>query len=279
MQTGEVTTQPNMSAAYARCVRPTCDYPASTGMACANASCAVGSIWTGQACEACPTGQASFGGRLTQCQLPLCPQYYKWNESARQCEACTGDTTSPGGDVSYCSEISCNEDYFWDGGQCAPCPKGMYSAGGKYKRCGYFWPRTYQTDSKTVTPTVIDKRTGLEWQRAVDASRPDWAGAVNLCANLTLSGGGWRLPTIDELLFVSELFLGSTNFRSDPEAFPAEPNDYYWSSTKSSSTDAIYVVTYDGYWCNREPWDWYWCRTVTGTASVSGGRAQVRCVR
>ena len=52
-------------------------------------------------------------------------------------------------------------------------------------------------DNGTV---VIDDRTGLMWTRE-DNGHPgiSWPQAVEYCANLTLAGFSWRLPTIDEL--------------------------------------------------------------------------------
>ncbi len=46
-------------------------------------------------------------------------------------------------------------------------------------------------------PTV--KINGHEWQRGDAERRMDWTEAKAYCAELNLAGGGWRLPTLEEL--------------------------------------------------------------------------------
>src|SRR5438876_835832 len=48
--------------------------------------------------------------------------------------------------------------------------------------------------------TVLDNKTGLRWQRNVDATRYGWLDAMTHCAVLNVAGlYGWRLPTFKEL--------------------------------------------------------------------------------
>jgi hypothetical protein len=42
--------------------------------------------------------------------------------------------------------------------------------------------------------------TGLEWQQHKSPVLPSWSAAVSYCEQLELDGGGWRLPSITELL-------------------------------------------------------------------------------
>lgn len=75
--------------------------------------------------------------------------------------------------------------------------------------------------------TFRDALTGLTWQAAVSPSRHTWNEANAYAAGLDLSGGGWRLPEVDELLTLVDR---STYY---PATWPAlrgcTPSDWYWS--------------------------------------------------
>ena len=46
---------------------------------------------------------------------------------------------------------------------------------------------------------VLDNSTMLEWEQTTNPNYLNWADAGAYASSLALSGGGWRLPTIDEL--------------------------------------------------------------------------------
>ena len=77
--------------------------------------------------------------------------------------------------------------------------------------------------------TVYDTRTQLTWQQSVDAGAYPQANAVTYCAGLSLAGGGWRLPTVSELLSI----VDRTKYDPaiDPIAFPSTPAAGFWSSS------------------------------------------------
>ena len=78
---------------------------------------------------------------------------------------------------------------------------------------------------------VLDKETGLVWEKSPDSAYRDWPTAVSYCYTKTVGDRkGWRLPTIEE--FASLIDAAQSN--------PALPSghpflnlktDYYWSST------------------------------------------------
>ena len=101
------------------------------------------------------------------------------------------------------------------------CPPGFAGTGRGASGCG---PRF--TD--LLDGSVRDNQTGLVWQQSITVDTYDQPGAVAYCASLALLGGGWHLPTIDELLgIVDPRFTPLI----DPTFFPATPVAFFWSSS------------------------------------------------
>jgi hypothetical protein len=109
--------------------------------------------------------------------------------------------------------------------------------------------------------TVVDNTTGLTWQRTVDGQR-NYTDSGTYCQSLALDGGGWRMPTIDELTAIVDTTMNPT---LDGAAFPGTPPAWFWSSTyhPQSSAFAWSIAFFDGH-----------------SNAVSLGESQyVRCVR
>ena len=82
---------------------------------------------------------------------------------------------------------------------------------------------------------VLDRETGLVWQRDTSDSQYDWYGAQTYCYGLEIGGRkGWRLPTIDEL---ATLVDSSQISPALPDGHPFTNVKFadYWSSTTSAS--------------------------------------------
>ncbi|MDQ7085156.1 MAG: DUF1566 domain-containing protein [Sulfurovum sp.] len=114
---------------------------------------------------------------------------------------------------------------------------------------------------------VTDHVTNLEWQDNETVSKP-WVTQANYdagnyantsgdtastyCSNLSLGGGGWRLPTVKELLFIVDNGKYSPSIDSQ---FQNTISSYYWSSTSNASytSYAWYVDFYNGntYYYNK----------------------------
>jgi hypothetical protein len=106
-------------------------------------------------------------------------------------------------------------------------------------------PASYDTSTPGV---VVDKVTGLIWQRDVPASSYNWADAKAYCAGLSLAGHqDWRLPTSIEL--VSLVDFTRSNPAIDTTAFPSTPSDWFWSSSPVAgyAYGAWYVDFHRGY--------------------------------
>lgn len=77
--------------------------------------------------------------------------------------------------------------------------------------------------------TVYDTRTKLTWQQSVVATAANADGAAVYCKGLALAGGGWRLPTVSELLTLVD--PTRKNPAIDSTAFPDTPAVAFWSAT------------------------------------------------
>ena len=79
--------------------------------------------------------------------------------------------------------------------------------------------------------TVYDTKTHLTWQQTSPAAIFTWSDAKKTCATLGLAGGGWRLPTLVELLSLVD-FQAPPNASLDPTAFPADEGGWtYWTAS------------------------------------------------
>ena len=78
--------------------------------------------------------------------------------------------------------------------------------------------------------TVIDRDTGLEWQREANGPMP-WQRAMDYARGL---GEGWRIPTI------SELYSLVYPVRNSPTSdFPEMPDRCFWSSSSFANDDGV----------------------------------------
>ena len=97
----------------------------------------------------------------------------------------------------------------------------------------------------TSTDTVFDTTTGLTWQREVTHQRFAWQAAKEYAASLSFAGGGWRLPTKNELMSIVDNTQNNPSI--DDKSFPGTPADWFWSSSPYAS-DGFYawVVNFGG---------------------------------
>jgi hypothetical protein len=111
--------------------------------------------------------------------------------------------------------------------------------------------------------SVHDDRTGLTWQRAFAHDNYVWQDAKTFCSKITSNGGGWRLPSVRELLTLVDV----TRFEPsiDSSAFPNTPIEFFWSSSPSLAPAGT-------------AWGVNFTRGSSGAAVVTS-QAHVRCVR
>jgi hypothetical protein len=106
-------------------------------------------------------------------------------------------------------------------------------------------PHKYDTNVQGV---VLDRVTGLMWERSPPEKFLTFEDAQRKCDDLTLAGhDDWRLPSRIEL--VSILDLTHIQPSIDSAIFPNTQNDWYWTSSVAAANPAAawYVYFYFGY--------------------------------
>jgi Protein of unknown function (DUF1566) len=110
---------------------------------------------------------------------------------------------------------------------------------------------------------VHDAGTGLTWQRLVEPDNYTFQEANEHCAKLSVSGGGWRLPSVRELLTLVD--LSRVEPAIDASTFPMTPSEFFWSSSPSLAPAGT-------------GWGVNFTRGSSG-AALLGTTAHVRCAR
>jgi hypothetical protein len=96
-------------------------------------------------------------------------------------------------------------------------------------------------------PTIIDRQTGLTWQRTPSGAIPP-TSAANVCATVTLPGT-WRLPTVKELLTIVDEAPHKEHDDGgverdryvDPNAFFATPAGKFIAASSDPASNVWFV--------------------------------------
>lgn len=85
---------------------------------------------------------------------------------------------------------------------------------------------------------VTDTVTGLMWTKNADPfGRLRWDDAMSRCSSFNISGiGGWRLPSMDELVALSHAIQGGHPFTG------VQLSPYWSSTTDAAPTDIAWFV-------------------------------------
>jgi hypothetical protein len=109
---------------------------------------------------------------------------------------------------------------------------------------------------------VRDTKTGLEWKVGPD-KRTNWDQASSWVQSLNLDGGGWRVPTMDELGGLYNRGAGSRNMTP----LLKTTGWYVFSGETKGSSDARYFYFYNG----RRGWSY---RANPGNSRVFAVRSR-----
>ncbi len=105
------------------------------------------------------------------------------------------------------------------------------------------------------TYVVLDRDTGLYWQKKDDNTTRSWYGAWDYCQDMALNVGSgpawgppvtdWRLPTVDELMSIVD--YETYNPAINETAFPETNQSQYWSATTSAGDSGeAWFISFSG---------------------------------
>ena len=248
---------------------------------CAGKEC--GSDGCGGSCGTCNCGETCQSG---SCIFTNC--------AGKEC-----GSDGCGGSCGTCNcGSSCNQGTCLEEDPCVGKECGDDGCGGSCGVCSCGACQSGVCVSGTSSPTWIDLSTCLEWQNPPDKSTKVLEVAKQHCADLSLNGNGWRLPSISELRTLirgcpATQSGGSCNIKEgdclaesclddscsgcSTDFGPA--NGCYWPSELQGSCDLFWsstVVDGDG-----GTWGvWFTSGSVAPFVLISvSGPAPVRCVR
>ncbi len=95
---------------------------------------------------------------------------------------------------------------------------------------------------------VCDNKTGLWWEQSPSTSFFTWQQAIDHCANLTLSGKTWRLPTIEEYQWDSLIDYSVPNQAAVLNAGPFSdvlPTGYWSASANAGVSTRAWNVDFN----------------------------------
>jgi hypothetical protein len=145
---------------------------------------------------------------------------------------------------------------------------GQTPAGCDSDRFKCIW--TYQQCASfciTVWPAVLDRETGLVWQREPNTATATWSSANESCGEVNTGGReGWRLPTLAEFRSLRDATVAT-----DPQLPSGNPfamtltSSIWWTSTEdldaptSASVAGMIPGAIDGLWSKISSSPNYWC--------------------
>ena len=102
--------------------------------------------------------------------------------------------------------------------------------------------------SNMNSAAVLDRHTGLVWERAPSSPPLQFAGgqAAAFCNNLSLGNRkGWRLPTLQELSSLVDADPANQTFLRLPPGHPfrsVQPTAHYWAATLGNPNVFVWTV-------------------------------------
>jgi hypothetical protein len=108
----------------------------------------------------------------------------------------------------------------------------------------------------TVYQAVLDRETGLVWERSPSLDIISWKEARVECLNKGFTGRrGWRLPSVVELSSLIDPFTGPPPGLPPGHPFLGYPEDGFWWTATTDADDAnfVWTVRFDGGTVNTVP--------------------------
>lgn len=121
------------------------------------------------------------------------------------------------------------------------------------------------------TGVVFDNATSLDWEKAPLTNWVNYADAHAYINSLTLDGGGWRLPTMDELFDLYKhisAVTGCTDCSGDQGLFEGLTLGYWTTSTYWAGQDGAFFV---GFWRGPNDYAGLFQTSSAGVIAVRDG--------
>jgi hypothetical protein len=118
---------------------------------------------------------------------------------------------------------------------------------------------------------VLDRETGLVWQRSPTTFAASWIVAGSFCEGAETGGrSGWRLPSMEEIRSLADPSAGSEPFLPPGHPFAdVQPNQDYWTANSGSATIArTFGFGLSGGSADKSLTRIYWC--VRGGSGFDG---------
>jgi len=111
---------------------------------------------------------------------------------------------------------------------------------------------------------VLDKETGLVWEKSPDTTQRTLADACSYCSDKEVGGRkGWRLPAKEELASLVDMSVGAAPYLPAGHPFSNVQPFYYWSSTtnvtNTSYAWSVYFSNGDVTYHSKSNGDYVWC--------------------
>jgi Protein of unknown function (DUF1566) len=146
------------------------------------------------------------------------------------------------------------------------------------------WDQTLPSSTRFIVlsnfndAAVLDRETGLVWEKTLEVTTLSWSEAQNACISKNVGGrGGWKLPSIQELRSLMDPtvpFPGPALPAGHPfigvQSSDSEPTPYWTSTTWGHDVSAAWFVDLDdgsaGILDKPQKAAYYWC--VRGGSGV-----------
>jgi hypothetical protein len=95
---------------------------------------------------------------------------------------------------------------------------------------------------------VLDKETGLVWEKSPWSIQFQWVSAMNVCVQKQTGGRfGWHLPTAEQLSSLADISVPGEPKLPTGHPFTVVPNYTYWSATTSTEdSSTAYIFDFGG---------------------------------
>jgi hypothetical protein len=118
------------------------------------------------------------------------------------------------------------------------------------------WDQTLPSSTRFIvlsnmnSVAVLDRETGLVWERSPSTITNSWSGARVVCGNRIASGRkGWRLPSLFELTSLVDPTQSNPTLPALPPGHPfqnVQPSFYWSATTDADDTSRAWIAFFGG---------------------------------